>query len=403
MYLRVGEQLHWPNPTVSSASDKVTTVSGESGLKMPGPYEYVAPGYWLEDKSRGGAHGFNTETGPGPAVPPIESLRKMLPTEHLWPIDEVWNYHAGGNVFADLKVFTEALNHRYGPAASAEEYAGKSQIAAYEGIRAMFEAYSRNKYVSTGVIQWMLNNAWPSLIWHLFDYYLLPGGGYFGAKKACEPQHPLYSYDDGSIWVVNSEYREAKGLKLTAQLFDLEAGERWAKELTLDVAPDSATRAFTVPAQACQGIGPVYFVRLTLADTAGAPVGSSFYWLSSKAETIDWEQSTWYTTPTLSYADFTALAKLPRVRLKIDSKTERRGQDSVTRVTVENPSRSLAFFIRLKVNQGAGGEEILPVFWQDNYFSLLPGEKREVTATYRSKDLGGAEPTVEVSGYNVTP
>jgi exo-1,4-beta-D-glucosaminidase len=73
----------------------------------------------------------------------------------------------------------------------------------------------------------------------------------------------------------------------------------------------------------------------------------------------------------------------------------------VTRVTVENPSKSIAFFVRLKLNKGKGGEEILPVVWEDNYISLLPGEKREVTATYHATTLGSAKPEVEVSGWNV--
>jgi exo-1,4-beta-D-glucosaminidase len=123
----------------------------------------------------------------GPAVPPIESLKEMLPPEHLWPIDDWWNFHAGGNEFKDITVFTEALDRRYGQAQDAEDFAFKSQVMSYEGVRAMFEGYSRNKYTSTGVIQWMLNNAWPSMIWHLYDYYLRPGGGYFGTKKALEP------------------------------------------------------------------------------------------------------------------------------------------------------------------------------------------------------------------------
>jgi exo-1,4-beta-D-glucosaminidase len=402
LYLRVEEELHWPNPVVSSAAAKPTEVTGESGVKMSGPYEYVAPGYWLEDKEHGGAHGFNTETSPGPAVPPVESLRKMLPKEHLWPIDEVWNYHAGGGQFANLKVMTEALEHRYGKAETLEDYAGKSQLVAYEGIRAMFEAYSRNKYVSTGVIQWMLNNAWPGLIWHLYDYYLLPAGGYFGAKKACEPLHPLYSYDDGSIWVVNSRYHDAKGLKLTTQVYDLAAKETWSRETTVDVGADGAVRALALPPEVSKA-GPVYFVRLTLADAAGKPAGSGFYWLSSQRETMDFSKSTWYTTPTTQFADFTALAKLPRVKLEVASKTERHGKDSLTHVTLHNPSPSLAFFVRLKVVKGAGGEEVLPVIWQDNYVSLLPGEKRELTATYRASDLGTAKPVVEVSGFNVTP
>jgi len=138
---------------------------------MEGPYEWVPPVYWLMDKRAGGAHAFATEISPGPAVPPIESLRRMIPEEHLWPIDEVWNYHAGGGEFKDLAVFTEALNARYGPAKDAQNYAMKAQLMTYEGQRAMFEAYGRNRYTSTGVVQWMLNNAWPSMIWHLYDYF----------------------------------------------------------------------------------------------------------------------------------------------------------------------------------------------------------------------------------------
>ena len=83
---------------------------------MRGPYDYVPPSYWLTDTKNGGAFGFATEIGPGAAVPPLESLQKMLPTEHLWPIDDVWSFHAGGDEFKDLKLFTEALDARYGKA-----------------------------------------------------------------------------------------------------------------------------------------------------------------------------------------------------------------------------------------------------------------------------------------------
>jgi exo-1,4-beta-D-glucosaminidase len=153
----------------------------------------------------------------------------MLPADHLWPIDSVWEYHAGG-MSRTLNVFTEALNERYGPAHSVEEYALKAQLQAYEAHRAMMEAYGRNKYTSTGIIQWMLNNAWPSMIWHMYDWYLRPGGSYFGVKKACEPLHVQYSYDDRSIVVVNSYYQPLANLKVTAKGEVLEIGrdQRWS-------------------------------------------------------------------------------------------------------------------------------------------------------------------------------
>jgi exo-1,4-beta-D-glucosaminidase len=105
-------------------------------------------------------------------------------------------------------------------------------------------------------------------------------------------------------------------------------------------------------------------------------------------------------TPTDSFADYTALAQLPKVKLKVIDRTERKGDESITHVTLENPSKSLVFFVRLKVQKGIEGEEILPVVWDDNYVSLLPGEKREVSAAYRTSDVGTEKAVVRVSGWN---
>ena len=410
-YLKVEKDLLWPNPVVSSATAKSSPVTGESGAKMSGPYEYIAPSYWETDPylqkdenlcnpgGCGGAYGFNTETSMGPAVPTMESVRRMVGKDHLWPVDEYWNFHAGGGKFRDLHVFTDALNARYGKAGSAEDFTYKSQLMTYEGVRAMYEAYSRNKYTSTGVIQWLLNNAWPSMIWHLYDYYLRPGGGYFGAKKAMQALDPVYGYDDHSVWLVSSQYSDAKGLKLAARVFNLDGTQKFYKDTSLDAAADSTAKVFELPQ--IEGLSPAYFLDLRITDGGGKLVGSNFYWLSTKPETLDWSKSNWYMTPTASYADYTSLAQLPKVKLKVSSSSGNDGKIAETRVTLENPSKNLAFFMRLKIDKGNGGEEILPVVWEDNYISLLPGEKREITATYHTSSLGEATPAVEVSGWNV--
>jgi exo-1,4-beta-D-glucosaminidase len=323
----------------------------------------------------------------------------MLPKEHQWPIDDWWNFHSGGGAFKDIHVFTDALNARYGAATSLEDYTMKSQAQAYEGIRAMFEGYSRNKYTSGGVIQWMLNNAWPSMIWHLYDWYLRPGGGYFGAKAALQALAPVYGYDDNSIYLVNSRFEDSKGLRVSTRVLNLDMTEKFSNESTVDLPSDGVVKVVGLPE--ISDLSPTYFLALRVADASGNELGSNFYWLSSKTETIDWAKSNWYTTPTLSYADFSALSELPKVKLNVRDHSERQGENEITHVTVENPSKNLAFFIRLKVDKGKGGEEILPVLWQDNYVSLFPGEKREIKATYRASELGVAKPVVEVSGFNV--
>ena len=399
VYRKVLEEERWPNPSVSSAADRKTTATGTTGVKMPGPYEYVAPNYWLEDRERGGAFGFNTETSPGPAIPVLESLEEMLPKEHLWPIDDFWNFHAGGGSYRNVNVFKTALENRYGKARDLNDFLKKSQAMAYEGQRAMFEAYGRNKYQATGVVQWMLNNAWPSIIWHLYDWYLRPGGGYFGTKKANEMLHVQYSYDDRSIVVVNSYYERFAGCKVSAKVYNLDLTEKFSRSESADIEPDSATRVFSIPA--IDGLSKAYFVRLTLEDRGGKLASSNFYWLSTQPDVSDFAKGNGRFTPIKTFADLTALERLPPARVTVTSRAEQKGAEEVEHVTVENPTSQLAFQVHLTVLKGEGGPDIRPVLWDDNYFALMPHEKCEISATLHRKLLGGAKASIKVDGWNV--
>ena len=398
MYIDILKALDWPNPYISSAAGKRTSVTGASGVKMNGPYDWVPPSYWLIDSTHGGAFGFNTETSPGAAVPPIESLRKMLPVGHLWPIDDVWNYHAGGGQFKDLQSFTKALNARYGDATGLDDYAMKSQLMTYEGERAMFEAFGRNTGKATGVIQWMLNNAWPSMIWHLYDYFLEPGGGYFGTKKACEPVHIQYSYDDRSIVIVNTTAQARTGLTAAIKILTLDGTEKLSTVTMMDVAADNHA---SVALPDVAGLSPTYFLDLRVTDTAGKIVSTNFYWLGAKMDELDFAKSTWYTTPVTSYADFTALKDLPATTVKSAVLFTQNGGEAHARVTLTNTGKSVAFFLRLQLTKGADGDDVLPMLWEDNFISLLPGETRDIIATYTVTDQGAARPTLKVTGWNV--
>jgi exo-1,4-beta-D-glucosaminidase len=388
-YLNVERDEHWPNPVISSASAKPTTVTGASGVKMTGPYDWVPPSYWLQDSTHGGAWAYNTETSPGAAVPPIESIRRMMPARDIaWPLDSVWLFHAAGGQFTHLlDRFNDAMTKRFGAPTSAEDYTVVSQLMTYEGERAMFEAYRRNKYTSTGVIQWMFNNAWPSIYWHLFDWYLRPAGGYFGAKKANEPVHAMFSYDDRSVAVINARKVPVPNVHVRTRLIGLDGSDKFTRDTTFDLPADTTMRLFTLPEPA--GIRGAYFADIRV--TGGSP---SFYWLSTTPDVLA-DTSTWYMTPVKSYADYTALRTMPKTSVR-STATFSQG---AAQVTLTNTGRAVAFFIRLQV-VGAKGEEALPVFWDDNYVSLLPGETRKLTARYRPADLRGS-PKLVVSGWNV--
>ena len=402
MYLGILKDLQWPNPTVSSASETPTTVTGKSGVKMTGPYEYVPPMYWLADTEAGGAYGYNTETSPGPAIPTKQSLAKFIPKDHLWPIDEYWNFHAGGERFTTVDVFTDALTKRYGPASSLDDYERKAQAMAYDNERSMFEAYARNKYVSTGVIQWMLNNSWPSLIWHLYDYYLVPGGGYFGTKKAQEIVHVQYSYDNHSVAVINGTYEPINAVKVSAKLLNIDGKTAATKDATVDLAPDSATKALDLPKP--DGLSTTYFLKLELHNSSGKLLSDNFYWLSTKPDTMDWanRKDTVY-TPQKDFGDLTGLNSLPQVTLDVKAEHHHEAGKGAIRLKVKNPASSVAFQIHPRLTKGKDGDDLVPVFWDDNYFSLLPGEEKIVSVTFDPSDLDGKDPVLELEGFNIAP
>jgi exo-1,4-beta-D-glucosaminidase len=390
-FLGVLRERDWTNPILNNAADRTSSITGPSGVKMTGPYDYVPPEYWYLDKGKyGGAWGFNTETGPGAAVPSVESIQRTLPRTSWWPIDEQWNYHAALGKFATFNRLNAGMAATYGSASNLDNYTLKAQLMAYDGERAMFEAYGANKYRATGVIQWMLNDAWPSFFWHLYDYYLIPGGGYFGTRKANEPLHIQYRFDDRKIVVVNSTLAGYSGLRASAKVVDLAGADRFHQEAGLAVGADRVAPVFAVPPQ-----NGTTFLKLELRDATGKIVSENFYWLPAKLAVLAWNKTTYVNTPAVSYADMRDLAGLPRVSVQVSARMGKKRGDVV--VDLRNGGKSVAFFVHVRAVKEGTEEEIAPVFWDDNFISLLPGDTRKLTVT----GLGQRECEIKIDGWNI--
>jgi len=405
-------------------------ISGCSGVKMLGPYDHTPPVYWYTDTRRGGAYGFNTETSPGAVVPTLESLRKMIPPGHLWPVDEVWDFHCGLNEFHTLDRYREALAQRYGAAHSVEEFTRKAQTLNYELLRPMLEAFRVHQGRATGVIQWMLNAAWPKMYWQLYDWYLMPTGAFYGAKKACEPLQLVYHYGENSIYFVGRAvptpskgdggrrdqpaekaagaadvaplfttlgWAPATNLQADIQVYDIESKPALATHLALDAESEVPQRILELPH--LDQVSTTYFLSLRLRDANGKELGGNFYWLSRKPDVLDYQakvEPREYYTPSREYADLTMLNHLPPARIDVIYRIKAAGRKAT--VELANRSGRIAFFLELLLTDEHTGEPIVPVFWQDNYVSLLPNETRIVAVTFPARTQ---MPLLTVRGWNV--
>jgi exo-1,4-beta-D-glucosaminidase len=401
----------WPLPIIAAAVSQATAETGPSGMKMDGPYSWVPPAYWYADQL-GGAFGFDSEVSAGASIPLLEDLTRMLSPQELevlWKDPPARQYHASAawSIFATLEPFDTALARRYGPPKSLADYVAKSQLDNYDNARAQFEAFNAHSDAakpSTGVIYWMLNNAWPSLHWHLYDYFLNPAGAYFGAKIANGPVHIQYSYDTRAIMLVNHTLGSEHGLRALIRVRNLDGSVAYGRRLEdIDLAGNSARQLAKMPA--LNGLSSTYFIELELASADGKSIGRNVYWLSTQSDELDWAHSNWYLTPVTRYADLTALQSLPIAASEVRATVRHEGAEDIASITLTVPasSKAVALFQHVSIKRAADGEPLLPILWSDNDVTLWPGESLTLTAhlaTPGAAASGAAAPVVEVSGWN---
>ena len=432
-------EADFSEPVIASAEYKGTSTLGPSGEKE-GPYDWVPPSYWYDtthfaadDDSRtnvGGSWGFSSESSAGDTVPTLDSIRRFLSPddqEKLWREPDHNQYHAnyepghGGYRFGTLYTFDTALSHRYGSWSDLDSYVRLAQLANYENTRAQFEAFidhatNTASSPATGVIYWQLNKGWPTLLWSLYNTDGDQAGSFYGAKKANEPLHVLYAYDDDSVAVDNLGVGIEAGLSVESTVYDTNGkvlDERTVDGITLG-AQEVRNRVLTpaLPAETDVPAAQVSFVRLLLRRD-GKVVDRNVYWVSSQKDVVDWPASQGNPQATLArYADYRALRDLPRAAVRVEASTRHDvgspGMDT-TSVTITNTSAAPAvgFFLRADVRRGAADSQELPgdnqvsaAIWDDNDVTLWPGESVTMRASYPAADLKGATPVVSVSGVN---
>jgi exo-1,4-beta-D-glucosaminidase len=354
------------------------------GVYSGGPYTWQDPAATYKRAIAGRDWVFKDETGL-PSMQPYNILPKIIP-DLVWdkalpfPLNNTWGYHdaATGNGRWDL--YYREMVKRYGEPESIERFCDKMQLMNAVGYQGIFEAAGHKLNEIGGVMLWKLNAAFPSVVWQVYDWFLMPNAGYYFMQNACEPVHIQLNLISNMVTVLNRTYNQASGLIAKTEIYDLDSKRIFSENIDVNLGPVEVKETSSLDRIIKEAKG-VSFVVLNLKNHSGEEVSHNVYWISPDG-------------------GFNTLNQLAQTNINVSLLREEKGKiDHGWTMRVTNSSSKIAFFIRLQLI--SKGEEVLPSFWSKGYFSLAPGESTEITVTCPVAKLNGSDPVLRVSGWNV--
>ncbi|MDF1572165.1 MAG: glycoside hydrolase family 2 TIM barrel-domain containing protein, partial [Bacteroidales bacterium] len=330
--------------------------SRKINLRQSGPWDYRKN---TADYFHTLADGFNTELGT-PSIPTAETMRSFIPEADRWPISDTWYYH---DFHSGLKAFTEDLEQRYGNATSLDDFTRKAQFLNYESHRAMFESWNSKLWENaSGLLLWMSHPAWPSMVWQTYSWDYETFGSYFGSKKACEPLHIQLNPLNNQVDIINTTRHNQTKLMAKAEIFNLNGKSLAVQKAVQNAVANKKTESFKV--EIPTKLPKVYLIRLTLLRN-NKVISQNDYWRSDNNE---------------SFSEFNHL-KSPELTIKFLEKT---GNNASFQII--NNDKVPALAVKMNLIDASSGQRILPAYFSDGYFNLLPGEKRTLSVEWPIKN-----------------
>jgi beta-galactosidase/beta-glucuronidase len=364
-------------------------ISNADGLHGGGPYHTLAPQKYFTSKK---LHGFSSELGPS-GVPELESMKKfMMETGQNWkpgqfPLNSEWTYHDANDRYgSDERKFTHYHNllvDLYGsPDSTGTEgfsnYVKKSQLINYDAYRSCIEAINAQLWEnSSGYALWKSNSSWPSVVWQVYDWYLQAHAGFYATKNANEQVHIQLNRETMEIDVLNAKRFAQNNMTISAIQYDNNLQVKWEKQNKVKIEKNSVKHTgWIVP-----GNDKITYLLLKVENADGKIISKNFYWLQNNN-------------------DFKALNNLPDAQLNIQAIKLNETESTIEySVSVENKGAHLAFMTAMRLTGEKSGTEILPSYWNNNYFTLLPGKEIKTSVIINKADMF-ENPVVTVKAYN---
>jgi len=353
--------------------------SNQINLEDSGPYQYKNPALYYTTLNRG----FSVETGT-PSMSTLESFRAWIPKEDQWPLSDAWAYHdwhQSSN--GDVASFLNEMQAEFGAASSLADFDRKVQMLNYVSHRAIFEGMNAHLWApNSGRLLWMTQPAWPSTMWQILSSDYDTQASFYGVKKACEPVHVQLDLSDYDVSIINTTQEAHQGLSVDVHVFSLDNRLLLSRDGQINANANSVTRWLQLDLPPLLESGPV-IVKLQLRDVDGHAISDNLYWLGQTS------------------SSYRQLNTLPAIGLRGRLRLMREDRNVHLQVELENPTDRVALLIKM-TPMNPDGSRILPAYLEDNYFSLLPGEKRVIEVEYPAEAAPG-QAQVGLRGWNLTP
>ena len=336
----------------------------------------------------------------------VETLQRILPAEHLWPIqssDPYWIWHkAFGAYGRDNWLGSEQYLHLFGELPDLETTVRCSQFVQAEGLRYANQAMRRFKWHRSACASWTYDEPWPNAAHGcVVEYFGRPKMAYYYACNSYAPVDVSAKYSSLvcradvpfplELFVTGSRPDPLNACQLTATVVDIGGNECERTSWQLDVAPDATSRVGTFELKAPKkSIGSVALVQLQLRDANGRGLSKQTYTFGvagkrmpgaypAAASGCNARRAPLIPDQAVPPGCLRALLTAPATKLELSVRPEAKSgpsgsPDLVYRATVHNRGDVPALFIKFDTD----GSDPSSVYMADNYFTLLAGESSEV-------------------------
>ena len=354
------------------------------GVYSGGPYTWQDPVSTYNRAIAGKDWVFKDETGL-PSMQPYNIMPQIVP-DLVWdktlpfPLNNTWGYHDACTGNGRWDQYYREMVRRYGEPETMERFSDKMQLMNAVGYQGIFEAAGHKLNDIGGVMLWKLNAAFPSVVWQVYDWFLMPNSGYYFMQNACEPVHIQLNQSNKKVMVLNRTYKQVSGLTAQVKVFSLDSKPVFSENVNVNLGPTDVKETSDL-GKILKDAGGIKFVVLNLKNNSGEVISNNVYWLSPDG-------------------DFKSINEMAETNINVSVLNEAKGKiDPEWNVLITNNTGKIAFFIRPQLMSGR--KEILPSFWSRSYFTLAPGESTEVTVSCPFAEINGKSPVLKVSGWNV--